>query len=161
MEHRLSGSIWCTKRTVGVIWSARLLWSRSPDLTVMHPHVWCRCCAIPCVFKWPIAYASRTLTKAEWGYAQLEKEALSLIYRVKKFHPFHYGRRFILVTDHKPLLTTLGQKEGLPRLASARLQRWAIMLTVYQYALEFRPTYVNADGCVVESLLVHSGKLAK
>ena len=70
----------------------------------------------------PIAYASRTLTKSEKGYAQLEKEALSLIYGVKKFHQSIYGRRFTLVTDHKPLMTILSPKKGLRTLAAACLQ---------------------------------------
>ena len=96
----------------------------------------------------PIAYASRTLTKSEKGYDQLEKEALSLIYGVKKFHQFIYGRRFTLVTHHKPLMTILSPKKGLPTLAAARLQRWAILLTAYQYDIEFRSTHEhsNADG---------------
>ena len=85
----------------------------------------------------PIAYASRTLTKSEKGYAQLEKEALSLIYGVKKFHQSIYGRRFTLVTDHKPLMIILSPKKGLPTLAAVRLQRWAIHLTAYQYDIEF------------------------
>ena len=71
----------------------------------------------------PIAYASRTLAQSEKGYAQLEKEVLSLVFRIKKFHQFLYGRRFTLVTDHKPLLTILGPKRGLLTLAAARLQR--------------------------------------
>ena len=95
----------------------------------------------------PIAYASRTLTKGEKGYAQLEKKALSLVYGVKKFHQYLFGRKFMLVTDHKPLLTILGPKKGLPTLAAARLQRWAILLAAYKYDTKYRSTtaHSNAD----------------
>ena len=43
----------------------------------------------------PIAFASRTLDKSGENYAQFEKEALSLVYAVKKFHRYLYGRKFI------------------------------------------------------------------
>ena len=75
--------------------------------------VWELCCHVfPDGTEKPTAYASRTLTQSEKGYAQLEKEALSLIFVVKKFHQLLYGRKFTLVTDHKPLTTiaTLSEK---------------------------------------------------
>ena len=96
----------------------------------------------------PVAFASRTLTATERNYAQIQKEALSLIYAVQKFHQYLYGRSFVLVTDHKPLTTILGHKAGIPSLAAARLQRWALILSAYSYTIEFRPTkqHANADG---------------
>ena len=96
----------------------------------------------------PIAFASRTLSTSERNYAQVEKEALSLIFSVKKFHPYLYGRQFTIVTDHKPLTAILGSKKGTPPLAAARLQRWAILLSAYRYQIEFRSTtaHANADG---------------
>ena len=69
----------------------------------------------------PIAYASRTFNSAEANYAQIEKEGLALIFVVKKFHKYLYGRRFTLVTDHKSLLAFLGSKIFLPTLAATRL----------------------------------------
>ncbi len=78
----------------------------------------------------PIAYASCILSTAE---VKIEKEGLALIFGVKKFHKYLYGRRFTLVTDHKPLLAILGSKKSLPTLAAARLQMWAIFLLGYQY----------------------------
>ena len=51
-----------------------------------------------------------------------------------------------MVTDHKPLMTILGPKRGLPTLAAARLQRWAILLAAYQYDIEFRSTKEHSNA---------------
>ena len=96
----------------------------------------------------PIAFASRTLQPSELNYAQVEKEALSLVFGLRKFHRYIYGRKFTLVTDHKPLTAILGPKNVVPPLAAARLQRWALLLASHTYDIEYRPTqnHSNADG---------------
>jgi len=70
----------------------------------------------------PIAFTSRTLTSAKKNYTQIDKEALALIYGVQKFHVYLYGQKFILVTDHKPLVYLLGPTKGIPLTSAARLQ---------------------------------------
>jgi len=87
----------------------------------------------------PIAFASRTLNSAEKKYSQLDKEACSLIFGVKRFHKYIYGHNVTIYTDHKPLLGLMGEHKALPEHASARMQRWAILLAGYSYQLRFRP----------------------
>lgn len=95
----------------------------------------------------PVAYASRALTAAEKAYAQIDREALSIVYGVRKFHQYLYGRKFILRTDHKPLTYILGDKVGIPVMAASRLQRWAIMLSGYNYDIQYVSSSKNcADG---------------
>lgn len=96
----------------------------------------------------PVAYASRTLSKAEKNYAQLDKEALAAIFGVKKFHKYLYGQSFTLVTDHAPLTTLLGEKKPIPAQAAARMVRWAIILSAYNYTIVHRrgTEIVEADA---------------
>ena len=88
----------------------------------------------------PICYASRTLAPAERNYSQLEKEALALIFAVHKFHHYLYGRAFNLYSDHKPLLTLLGQAKPTSLTASARIQRWKLFMSNYFYHIIYRPS---------------------
>ena len=94
----------------------------------------------------PISYTSRTLSKAERNYSQIEKEALAIIYAVKKFHQYLYGHQFILLTDHKPLLGLLAENKAIPSMAAARIQRWAITLSAYNYILKYRPGSLNSNA---------------
>jgi len=51
----------------------------------------------------PIEYASRALTPTERGYACTEREQLAILFAMKKFHQYIYGRHVTVHTDHRPL----------------------------------------------------------
>lgn len=74
-----------------------------------------------------ISHASRSMSKAEQNYGQIEKEALAIVFALKKFHKMLHGRRFHLSTDHKPLLAIFGSKKGIPVHTANRLQRCVII----------------------------------
>ncbi len=98
--------------------------------------------------KQPIAYASRTLSSAERNYAQIDREGLSIIFGIKKFHKFIFGRKVTIVTDHKPLLGLFGEYKAIPEHASPRVQRWAIALAAYDYNLVHKPGIENSADCL-------------
>lgn len=96
----------------------------------------------------PITFASRMLTKAEKNYSQIEKEASGLVFGVMKFHEYLFARKFTLTTDHKPFLKIFGPKTGVPPLATARMQRWSLILAAYTYEIQYKPSeqHGNADA---------------
>ncbi|KAK4468381.1 hypothetical protein MN116_000176, partial [Schistosoma mekongi] len=87
-----------------------------------------------------ISHAARSLTTTERNYSQIEKEALSIIFAVKKFHKMIFGRQFTLLTDHKPLLAIFWSKKGIPVYTANRLQRWGTTLLGYDFKIKYQPT---------------------
>ena len=95
-----------------------------------------------------IANASKTLTSTQRRYSQIQKEALAIMFALNKFHQFLYGRSFILVMDHKPLIVLFGPTKATPALAANKACTWALTLSQYQYTIEYRKTCDrrNADA---------------
>ena len=91
----------------------------------------------------PVAYASRVLSKAEMGYSNIERESLAVIFGVTKFRQYLLGRKFTVQTDHRPLLKLLGSNESVPSLVSARLKKWKLVLTAYDYEIQYLPGKEN------------------
>ncbi|KAK6743719.1 hypothetical protein RB195_010799 [Necator americanus] len=100
-----------------------------------------------------IWHASRSLTAAERNYGQIEKEGLALIFAVSKFHRYIYGRRFKLLTDHKPLLHIFGPKKVVPVYTANRLQRWKLILLGYDFEIEYQKTTEFGQADVLSRLI--------
>ena len=66
---------------------------------------------------------------------------------MKKFHAYLYGNSTI-ITDHLSIVKTLGPKTGIPTLPAARMQRCSLILSAYDYTIEYRKSadHTNADG---------------
>ncbi|XP_060774421.1 uncharacterized protein K02A2.6-like [Neoarius graeffei] len=96
----------------------------------------------------PICFASRTLSLTERNYAQIDKEALAVIFAIRKFHQYLAGCHFVFFTDHKPLLGLLQHSKPMPSVLSPRMLRWSVILGAYDYELCYRPgkQLANADA---------------
>ena len=95
----------------------------------------------------PIHNASKTLTQTQRKYSQVQKEALAVVFGLKKFHQYLFGRKFILVTDHKPLLALFSPNQGTPVMAANPLARWALQPAHCDYTIEYRVTEKHGAGC--------------
>jgi hypothetical protein len=81
-----------------------------------------------------IAYVSRSLTPVEKKYSQVEKEALALVWACERFCMYVIGKKFELLTDHKPLETLFSKKISL---VNARIERWQLQLQNFDYVVKY------------------------
>jgi hypothetical protein len=90
-----------------------------------------------------LAYASKSLSKHERNYGVTRREMLALVWFVRYFRPYLYGREFIARTDHASLqwLRSFKEPEG-------QVARWLQVLGEYHYNVAHREglKHGNADG---------------
>ena len=65
-----------------------------------------------------IAFTSRTLAPVEKRFSHLDKEALAIIFGAKHFHQYIYGRKFVMLSDHTPLMHIVSESKATPAMAS-------------------------------------------
>lgn len=95
----------------------------------------------------PVLFASSSLSPAERNYSQVHREALAVVFSVKKFHKYIYGKEFTIRSDCQALREIFSSK-NVPPVAAARLQRWSVFLSMYRYKMEYKSAFNmrNADG---------------
>lgn len=90
-----------------------------------------------------VSFASRTLNGHEKNYSTIEKELLAIVWATKYFRPYLFGRRFVIKTDHRPLVWLNNIKEP-----NAKIQRWKIKLNEFDFDINYIKGKENvvADG---------------
>ena len=88
-----------------------------------------------------MAYYCSKLSKPEKIYCVTRKELLAVVKSLAHFHPYLYGAKFTIRTDHAALrwLKSLKAPEG-------QLARWLGRLEEYNYDIIYRPGRVHANA---------------
>nr|XP_029724092.1 uncharacterized protein K02A2.6-like [Aedes albopictus] len=76
------------------------------------------------------------------------KEAYAIIFGVKRFFQYLYGRKFMLITDNQAISKIFGEHKGLPVMSALRMQHYATYLQSFDYEIRFRKSadHANADA---------------
>lgn len=99
----------------------------------------------------PIAYASRTLNSSEMNYSTIEKELLAIVWATKYFRPYLFGRKFKIITDHKPLQWVMSLKEP-----NSRLTRWRLKLSEYDFTVEYKQGKRNCNADALSRIEINN-----
>ena len=85
--------------------------------------------------------ASRTLRPNEKNFSVSDKECAAIIFGLKKFRPFVYGRKIDIITDHCGLKYLMTTKDLTNRLA-----RWSVLLMDYEFDIIYNKGKNHSDA---------------
>lgn len=102
----------------------------------------------------PVAFASRSLNKAEKNYPTIEKELLAITWAVKYFRPYLYGKKFIVETDHKPLIYLFNMTNP-----SSRCMKFRLILDEYDFDVIYVKGKDNVAADALSRMRISSEEL--
>jgi RNase H-like domain found in reverse transcriptase/Integrase core domain/Integrase zinc binding domain/Reverse transcriptase (RNA-dependent DNA polymerase)/Chromo (CHRromatin Organisation MOdifier) domain len=86
-----------------------------------------------------VMICSKVLSKSQRNYPAYKKELCAIVYCLRQFHSFVWGRTdLVIYTDHKPLIYMFSQTE-----LSVALQQWMDVLCDYCFDIRHRPGVLN------------------
>jgi hypothetical protein len=91
--------------------------------------------------EYAVSFGSRSLSKEERNYSVSEKECLAVLFGIKSFRPYLYGKHFKVYTDHSSLSWLLHLKDP-----NGRLARWALQLQANDFTIYHRAGKDNGNA---------------
>lgn len=82
--------------------------------------------------EFPISYGSKAFTKGESHKPTILKELTAIHWAVKHFRCYLYGQKFLIKTDHKPLVYLFSMKDP-----SSKLTRMRLDLEEFNFEIEY------------------------
>lgn len=102
----------------------------------------------------PVAYASRTLNDSERNYSTIERELLAIVWATKYFRPYLFGRKFKILSDHRPLQWVMSLKEP-----NSKLLRWRLKLSEFQFEILYKKGSSNSNADALSRVELHNKEL--
>lgn len=89
----------------------------------------------------PIAFASKAFKNADLKRPPIEKEMLAIYFGITHFRPYLYGKKFLVKTDHKPLVHLCTMKNPTSKVLRMRFE-----LFDYDFDVQYVPGPENVEA---------------
>jgi RNase H-like domain found in reverse transcriptase/Reverse transcriptase (RNA-dependent DNA polymerase) len=87
-----------------------------------------------------IICSSKSLSKSQIKWATIEKELYAIEYACKKLRQYLFGTKFVIRTDHNPLVSLF---KHIERIENQRLLKMVLSTTEFSFELEYLPGSKN------------------